>query len=232
MKIATRLSVAVRHLGLHLGHLVHGGLLIIGLATVAYQGANFVQTGSIGFGGTAVGAASAAELRAPDFDEAAVLPASAKVVKLSPEMERVKRFVSRRYKVSRVVLRPILATAESTGRKLGLDPLLLVAVIAVESSFNPLAESVVGAQGLMQVIPRFHMDKIGDNAGEDALFDPLTNIRVGALVIKEGLQRTGSLQAALQYYGGASNDAQARYANKVMSMQSRLAVAARGTADA
>ena len=40
----------------------------------------------------------------------------------------------------------------------------------------------------MQVIPRFHMDKIGENADEDALlFDPRTNIRVGAMVLKEGL---------------------------------------------
>ena len=52
------------------------------------------------------------------------------------------------------------------------------------------------------------------------------------MVLKEGLQRTGSLQAALQYYGGASNDSQARYARKVLSVQSRLAVAARGSADA
>lgn len=232
MKIATCLSAVRNRLAPRLGRVIHGGLLTVGLVTTAYHGTSFIQSGSLAFGGAAVGAASAAELHAPDLGDAVPTPVASRTVKLSPEMERVKRFVSRRYKVSRVALRPILATAESTGRKLGLDPLLLVAVIAVESSFNPFAESGVGAQGLMQVIPRFHMDKIGDDAGEDALFDPLTNIRVGAMVLKEGLQRTGSLQAALQYYGGASNDAQARYANKVLSMQSRLAVAARGSADA
>lgn len=229
MKIATCSSRVLQRLGPQFGRLIHGALLTIGLVTAVYQGASFVHGGSFAFGGSAVGAASAAELHAPDLVETTAVAAS--TVKLSPEMERVKRFVSRRYKVSRVALRPILATAETTGHKLGLDPLLLVAVIAVESSFNPFAESVVGAQGLMQVIPRFHMDKIGDNADEDALFDPRTNIRVGAMVLKEGLRRTGSLQAALQYYGGAGNDAQARYANKVLSMQSRLAVAARGSAD-
>lgn len=232
MKIATCFSVASLRLGSTLGRLLHGALLLIGMTTVAFHGASLIQGGSLEFGRAAVGAASAAELHAPQFEESAPTQLATKPTELSPEMERVKRFVSKRYKVSRVALRPILASAESTGHKLGLDPLLLVAMIAVESRFNPFAESGAGAQGLMQVIPRFHMDKIGENADEDALFDPRTNIRVGAMVLKEGLQRTGSLQAALQYYGGASNDSQARYARKVLSVQSRLAVAARGSADA
>lgn len=232
MRIATRVSGFAAQVGPLLGRLVHGALLSIGLVSVAYLGAGYLQDGSFRLERVAVGDASAAELHAPEMAPAGLHAVADKATRLSPEMERVKRFVSSRYKVSKLALRPILATAESTGRKLGLDPLLLVAMIAIESSFNPFAESGMGAQGLMQVIPRFHMDKIGEDADDDALFDPRTNIRVGALVLKEGLQRTGSLQAALQYYGGASNDAQARYASKVFSMQSRLAIAARGSADA
>ncbi|MDR3213344.1 MAG: transglycosylase SLT domain-containing protein [Azoarcus sp.] len=147
--------------------------------------------------------------------------------KLSREMAQVSGWLSRRYKVSAVAIEPALRAAEDSGRRFGVDPMLLVAMIAVESSFNPFAESQVGAQGLMQVIPRYHMDKIGAGAGKDALFDPELNVRVGAQVLREGLRRYGSLQAALQYYGGALNDPGAAYANRVLSMKQRLTAAGR-----
>ncbi|MBT0962097.1 transglycosylase SLT domain-containing protein [Denitromonas sp. IR12] len=156
-----------------------------------------------------------------DADEAA----------LSPALERVRSYVARRYRVSQTALLEPLARAERSAQELGLDPLLIVAVMAIESSFNPMAESTVGAQGLMQVIPRFHLDKIGPGATPDALFDPVTNVRVGALVIDEGLRRYGSLVSALQYYGGALSDENTRYAKKVLAMKARLAAVA-GKADA
>jgi soluble lytic murein transglycosylase-like protein len=104
----------------------------------------------------------------------------------------------------------------------------------VESSFNPFAESQLGAQGLMQVMPRFHMDKIGSEAGADALFDPQLNIKVGTEILRDGLRRFGDLEAALQYYGGALDDPAAAYAQKVLSIKDRLAGAARraGTSSA
>ncbi|MDR0635334.1 MAG: lytic transglycosylase domain-containing protein [Azoarcus sp.] len=145
---------------------------------------------------------------------------------LSREMARVSGWLSRRYKVSAVAIEPALRAAEDAGRRFGVDPMLLVAMIAVESSFNPFAESQFGAQGLMQVIPRYHMDKIGAEAGKDALFDPELNVRVGAQVLHEGLRRYGSLQTALQYYGGALGDPGAAYASRVLTMKRRLAVAA------
>ena len=74
----------------------------------------------------------------------------------------------------------------------------------------------------MQVIPRYHQDKLGANRGKNALFDPEVNVRVGTLVLHEGLQRYGSLQRALQYYNGALKDPQARYTRKVMSLKKRL----------
>lgn len=141
---------------------------------------------------------------------------------LSPDMQRVRDYVAGRYRVSPTLLEPVLAAAEHNGRKAGIDPMLIVAMMAIESSFNPTAVSSMGAQGLMQVIPRFHMDKIGEDRGKNALFDPLLNVRVGTQVLVEGLERFGTLQAALQYYGGARSDPSAAYANKVLAMKRRL----------
>lgn len=142
---------------------------------------------------------------------------------LSGQMQRVCDWVAKRYRVSGDELAPALAEAESSARNAGLDPLLIVAMMAVESSFNPRAESRMGARGLMQVIPRWHMDKIAAGADVDVFFDPLVNVQVGTLVLVEGLQRYGSLQAALQYYNGARNDPEARYTKKVMAIKQQLA---------
>lgn len=213
-------------------HFVHGGLLLAGFVALALAGSAYLQDGSIGFSRIAMTEVQAAPARlAPSTAAAPVSlaqppdPSAA----LSPEMQKVRDFVARRYKVSDRALEPVLAAAERSGRTLGVDPLLIVAVMAIESSFNPFAESSMGAQGLMQVIPRFHLDKIGHAADEDALFDPSLNVHVGTLVLREGLQRFGSLQQALQYYGGALRDPDASYANKVLAMKRRLVtIAGRG----
>ena len=141
---------------------------------------------------------------------------------LSAEMARVRDWIADTYRVSEQTIAPALAAAETHAEELGFDPLLIVAIMAVESSFNPRAVSNMGAQGLMQVIPRYHQDKIGPNRGRNALFDPEVNVRVGALVLHEGLQRYGSMQRALQYYNGALKDPKARYTRKVMALKKRL----------
>lgn len=141
---------------------------------------------------------------------------------LSEEMRRVRDYVAKRYNIAPGGLEPVLKTTEEAAHSLGIDPFLLVAMMAIESSFNPMAQSHMGAQGLMQVIPRFHMDKLGDNPPANALLDPDINIRVGALVLKEGLQRFGNMQTALQYYNGALSDSRARYANRVLALKRRL----------
>lgn len=147
---------------------------------------------------------------------------------LSAEMARVRDWVASRYRVSGETLELVLAAAEEAGRHRGVDPLLIVAIMAVESSFNPRAVSNAGAQGLMQVIPRYHKDKIGSKPGKNALFDPAFNVHVGTQVLHEGLTRYGSLQNALQYYNGSLGDPSLRYTRKVMALKKRLVAAAAG----
>jgi soluble lytic murein transglycosylase-like protein len=134
----------------------------------------------------------------------------------------ISEFLARRYRVSQDVIFDLVSTAHGAGRQLGLDPLLIIAVIAVESSFNPIAESVAGARGLMQIIPKYHGDKLQEFGGEKALFDPTANILVGSRILKEYLGRTGDMSAALQMYAGALDDAQVVYTNRVMIEKQRL----------
>ena len=136
---------------------------------------------------------------------------------------RLSEFIAKRYKVSQAFTLDLVTIAHAAGQQIGLDPLLIIAVMAVESRFNPIAESVMGAKGLMQVIPKFHLEKFREFGGEQyAVFDPDTNIRVGARVLKEYLSRTGSLSSALQMYVGASKDEDAVYSAKIMTEKERL----------
>ena len=149
-------------------------------------------------------------------------PAATLVEKLSPKMQGALDYVAKRYRVSTDALQPIFATAQTAGRELRLDPLLIVAVIGVESGFNPFSQSVFGAQGLMQVVPRFHLDKLPDEAGQSAFLDPVTNVQVGARVLQESIRRNGGLENGLQQFGGAINDPTRRYSTKVLAEKQRL----------
>jgi soluble lytic murein transglycosylase-like protein len=132
------------------------------------------------------------------------------------------RYLSRRFLVAGEATARMVSAAYSAAHEVGLDPLLVLAVISVESRFNPIAESLVGAKGLMQIIPKYHQAKLVDLGGEAALWDPEANIRVGALILKEYVYRTGTLEAGLQYYNGAFWDGSAQYAHKVLAERARL----------
>jgi hypothetical protein len=101
--------------------------------------------------------------------------------------------------------------------------------MAVESSFNPFAQSPVGAQGLMQVMTKVHDDKYEAFGGNFAAFDPVSNLRVGAQVLKECITRAGGLEGGLRSYVGAANlPDDGGYAGKVLAEQSHLRLVASG----
>jgi len=134
--------------------------------------------------------------------------------------------LTRRFQIAAEPTARIVETAYRTAAKAGLDPLLVLAVISVESRFNPIAESGMGARGLMQIIPKYHLDKLAEHGGEDAVLDPESNIAVGTRILREYVRRTGSLEAGLQYYNGAAWDEEARYTQRVLAEHRRLALAA------
>jgi len=139
-----------------------------------------------------------------------------------PSQTALARYLSRRFLVAGEATERMVGAAYRAAREVGLDPLLVLAVISVESRFNPIAESVMGAKGLMQIIPKYHQAKLLPLGGEAALWDPEANIRVGALILQEYVYRTGTLEAGLQYYNGAFWDGHAQYAHKVLSERARL----------
>jgi soluble lytic murein transglycosylase-like protein len=139
-----------------------------------------------------------------------------------PEQAVLSKYLSRRFLIANEATERMVSAAYDAAHQVGLDPLLLLAVISVESRFNPIAESVVGAKGLMQIIPKYHRAKLEGLGGEQALWDPEANIHLGALILQEYVYRTGTLEAGLQYYNGAYWDGRAQYAQKVLTERARL----------
>jgi Transglycosylase SLT domain len=168
----------------------------------------------------------AAALSEPD----AVARATASDPKeLSRQQAAVARWLSLRYRVAPEPVSRLVQEAWSVGQKANLDPTLILAIMAIESSFNPFAQSAVGAQGLMQVMTKLHNDKYEAFGGNHAAFDPVTNLRVGVQVLKECIARAGSLEAGLRFYVGAANLADdGGYAVKVLSEQNALRLVASG----
>ncbi len=150
---------------------------------------------------------------------------------LPKQQAAVAYWLSKKYRVAAEPLSVLVAEAYELGKRTKLDPTLILAIMAVESSFNPFAQSQVGAQGLMQVMTRVHGDKYESAGGTLTAFDPVTNMRVGVKVLQECIARAGSLEGGLRYYVGAANlDDDGGYAAKVLAEHERLLQVADGRA--
>ncbi|MCY7369743.1 MAG: lytic transglycosylase domain-containing protein [Polaromonas sp.] len=168
---------------------------------------------------------AAAEPVEPEYVELkAVERATAANPKELPESQAALAFwLSRKYGVAPEPLSVLVSHAFEIGLKAKLDPALILAVMAIESGFNPFAQSPVGAQGLMQVMTKVHTDKYDGFGGQLAAFDPVTNLRVGVKVLQECIARAGSVEEGLKHYVGAANLASdGGYAGKVMAEHARL----------
>lgn len=148
---------------------------------------------------------------------------------LPKEQAAVAYWLSRKYRVAPEPLAALVAEAYQVGARAKLDPTLILAVMAIESGFNPFAQSPVGAQGLMQVMTGVHSAKYDSFGGRLAAFDPVSNLRVGVKVLQECIQRGGSIQAGLRYYVGAAHlPEDGGYADKVLAEHARLQQVASG----
>jgi len=150
---------------------------------------------------------------------------------LPKQQAAIAYWLARKYRVAPEPLSVLVSEAYELGQRTKLEPTLILAIMAVESSFNPFAQSHVGAQGLMQVMTRVHGDKYESAGGTLTAFDPVTNMRVGVKVLLECISRAGSLEGGLRYYVGAANlQSDGGYASKVMAERARLDRVAHGQA--
>lgn len=150
---------------------------------------------------------------------------------LPKQQAAVAFWLSKKYNIAPEPLSALVAEAYAVGAKVKLEPTLILAIMAIESGFNPFAQSPVGAQGLMQVMTKIHSDKYEDFGGKLAAFDPITNLRVGVKVLQGCIARAGSLEGGLKHYVGAANLANdGGYANKVVAEYARLYQVAHGKA--
>ena len=224
--------VFVTDIGAGLLEVSHNSLALLGLVTVA----------AVLFAGGREDIRSAIEEQALDWllarqevrepspvdvdlsEPNAVARATASDPKALPRPQAaVAQWLSKRYKVAPEPVSRLVQEAWQLGQRMSVEPTLILAVMAIESSFNPFAQSPVGAQGLMQVMTRVHNDKYEAFGGQRAAFDPVTNLRVGVLVLKECITRAGGLESGLRQYLGVGNMSEGGgYVNRVLAEQSHL----------
>ena len=145
------------------------------------------------------------------------------------EQKWVTNWLSKRYRVAGDATNMLVSATYHTAKEVKIDPLLILAVMAIESGFNPFAESPVGAQGLMQVMSKVHHDKFQPLGGVKAALNPVANIKVGATILKEYVNRGGSLESGLKMYvGAAAFETDSGYGYKVLAEYKRLKDVASG----
>ncbi|WP_288410398.1 lytic transglycosylase domain-containing protein [uncultured Herbaspirillum sp.] len=180
-------------------------------------------------GAAVAGSVQSAVATQPQHQTQALTPEERQLLGNPRQQKLVTNWLAKRYRVASDAADMLVSAAYLTARDIKLDPLLILSVIAIESRFNPFAESPMGAQGLMQVMSKVHHDKFQELGGIKAALNPVANIRVGSQILKEYVTRGGSVEAGLKSYVGAadmSNDG--GYGIKVLSEYQNLKQVAMG----
>ncbi|MCW8879819.1 MAG: lytic transglycosylase domain-containing protein [Kangiellaceae bacterium] len=123
------------------------------------------------------------------FDaEVWLLEQSTRLAKVAPHIPEDERFT-------------ILRLVHQEATRFALDPLLVLALIQVESDFDHFAVSSAGARGLMQVMPFWKLEL---GKPEDSLFDIHTNLRYGCAILSLYLEKEkNDMTKALARYNGS-----------------------------
>jgi hypothetical protein len=156
----------------------------------------------------------------------AVFTEKAAPVRLISDEPALVQYIAKRYRIANTVTQQLVTAAFKVGDELNLDPLLILAVMAIESRFNPYAESGAGAQGLMQVMTRVHEDKYKPLGGRKVALHPPANIRVGAQILRDCINRAGTLEGGLKFYVGATTPTDGGYGARVLAERQRMRQAA------
>ncbi|HEY2986833.1 MAG TPA: lytic transglycosylase domain-containing protein [Candidatus Binatia bacterium] len=99
----------------------------------------------------------------------------------------------------------VAETIWQESKKYSLDPMLVLAIIRIESEFHPAVVSPDGARGLMQLRPPSahalaEAAELEEWEGANSLDDPIINIKLGVLYLNYLKERFGDLKVALTAY--------------------------------
>jgi hypothetical protein len=137
---------------------------------------------------------------------------------LTPEQRSVALWLSRKYRISAEPMAALVTEAWSVGELSQVPPTLILAVIAVESNFNPFAQRSDSNRGLMQIDSQSQQGTLSRFGGPLSVFDPLTNLRVGSRVLQAFIQETGSIEDGLRAYAQTSpQGTDSTYTERVLS---------------
>lgn len=226
-RLLARALVAVSHHSLAAVGLVVAAALILGWSQPALRSA--LEAHTLGWLQERQDARAEPRLAAApgESPEALTRATATEPSALTGEQAAVAEWIAKRYRIALEPVSRLVLEAWSIGPRAGLEPTLILAVAAVESAFNPFAQGSGGAKGLMQVVAHAHLEKFEPLGGLRAAFDPVSNLRVGALVLKESIAEAGSVEGGLLAYMGAySTSRQTNYPQRVLGEQSQLQQAA------
>ncbi|MFZ6767224.1 transglycosylase SLT domain-containing protein [Undibacterium sp. Di26W] len=157
------------------------------------------------------------------YKQAGLSEEDSKMLGNQRQQQWVTNWLAKRYHIANDATNMLVSAAYLTAKEIKLDPLLILSVMAIESGLNPFAESPVGAQGLMQVMSKVHHDKFQEMGGVKAALNPVANIKVGALILKDYVTRGGSVEAGLKMYVGAADaENDSGYGSRVLNEYKRL----------
>lgn len=139
--------------------------------------------------------------------------------KIQKEQAALSEHLAAKYKKPVGEVSQIVQTAYKEAIRHSISPLLVLAIIEKESSLRSTVSNSYGALGLMQVVPRYHPEKLRNPTNPKELLTPDGNIKVGTRIVAEYLQlQKGNLEKALVKYSGNAKE----YYPKVMRFKSEL----------
>ena len=146
----------------------------------------------------------------------------------SYKIKALTNYIHHHFKVSEQKASIIVHEAFINGLNQGLQPELILAIIAVESNFKEKAISKAGAHGLMQVMPSAHPKKIKSIGGRKGLYDLKKNISVGSKILAQYKDLSkGNIRRTLLRYNGSLGNARSKYPDKVFRIYKQMKNTAR-----
>lgn len=159
----------------------------------------------------------------PPTNDAAYRSTATSVKGLPKNQLAITYSLSRRYRVSPEPVAALVTEAWEVGERSQISPTLLLAIMAIESKFNPFTAGTQGAMGLMQIDPDVHASALSAFGGRLAVFDPVTNLRVAARYLQDLMLQSESIEEALRRYAAASGQTEdGPYIEKVLNEQKLL----------